>query len=183
MAERTETTEGTTEEGTQPSEPAYDIETYRHALEEARRTLNQQLEAFNDVAEKAWRIVQLNGIIATIYIAAVANALNDLRFTLLPTIIVGAGLVLMGISVYLATEGQEASRVTIGQDSDAFESVRENDPDEIVYLYKTLEDYETWIAEVHRKTKSNGETVNKSKRLLIVSVVLLTIGTVLAIGL
>lgn len=74
----------------------YDIETYRHAIEEARRTLDQQLEAFNDVADKAWRIVKLNGIIATIYVAAVANALDDLTFTLIQTIFIGFGLTFNG---------------------------------------------------------------------------------------
>lgn len=161
--------------------PAYDIATYRHALEEARRTLDQQLEAFNDIADKAWRIVQLNGIIATVYVAAVANALDDLTYTWMSVILVALGLVLMGISVYLAAEGQQAQTVTIGQSSDAFASIREHDPDEITYLYKTLADYEEWIDQVHEKTEANGDTVNSAKRLLIIGVVFITGGTIVAI--
>ena len=100
--DRTEQTEAT-DKSDKSTESAYDIETYRHAIEEARRTLDQQLDAFNDVNDKAWRIVQLNGIIATIYIAAVANALNDLTFTRLPSALIAIGLVMMGISGFVET--------------------------------------------------------------------------------
>lgn len=170
--------EGETED---EPEPAYDIETYRHALQEARHTLDQQLQAFNDVNDKAWRIVQLNGIIATVYIAAVANALNSLAVDWMSAGVVTLGLIAMAVSVFLATEGQEATTVAIGQSSDAFRSLRKTDPDEITYLYTTLEDYESWIDEVNRKTEQNGETVNTAKRLLLIGVVLIISGTVLAI--
>lgn len=157
------------------------FETYRHAITEARRTLDQQLKAFNDVNGKAWRIVQLNGIIATVYIAAVANALDGLNFTPLPASILILGLVLMGLSAYFAATGQDVEKITIGQGSDAFKSVRENDPSEIAYLYKTLEDYEQWIEEANTKTDQNGEVINRAKWLLLGGVVLITAGTVIAI--
>lgn len=163
------------------SEPEYDIESYRHAITEARRTLDQQLKAFNDVNGKAWRIVQLNGIIASVYIAAVANALDGLNFTPLPALILILGLVLLGLSAYFAATGQNVEKITIGQGSDAFESVRKNDPSEIAYLYKTLEDYEQWIVEANAKTDQNGKVVNRAKWLLIGGVVLITAGTVIAI--
>ena len=173
MGEETESTETIENE----SEIEYDIETYRSAIEEARRTLDQQLQAFNDITNKAWRIVQLNGIVATIYVSAVVNAADILTFTLPAIILIGTGLILMSGSVLLAAEGQEAKKTTIGQGSDAFESVRKNDPKEIAYLYKTLEDYESWIDEVNSKTERNGSRVNCSKRLLILGVVFITIGT------
>ncbi|WP_226006037.1 hypothetical protein [Natrinema salinisoli] len=179
--ESDETGDASKDEDEAATEPAYDIETYRHALEEARRTLDQQLEAFNDVTDKAWRIVQMNGIIATVYTAAVANALPELSFTYLSGIPIGLGLILLGVSVYLATEGQEAQTVTIGQSSDAFESLRATDPPEIAYLYETLKDYETWIDQVNEKTTTNGDTVNTAKRALIVGVVFIVIGTLLAV--
>lgn len=160
--------------------PEYEIETYRHALDEARRTLDQQLEAFNDVNEKAWRIVQLNGLIATVYVAAVANALDGLTFSMYSILFVSVGLVIMGFSVFLAAEGQEATKVTIGQSTDAFESLRSTDPSEIAYLYKTLQDYESWIAQVNKKTEINAETINWAKRLSIIGVVFIVGGTVLA---
>jgi len=161
-------------------EPSYDIESYRHALEEAQRTLDQQLEAFNDINEKAWRIVRLNGLIATVYVAAMVNALEGLTFSIHSMILIISGLSTMAASVFLAASGQEAKTVTIGQGPDAFESLRDNDPSEITYLYKTIEDYESWIDQVNRKTKKNGATVNLAKWLSIISVVFITGGTVLA---
>lgn len=165
------------------AEPTYDVETYRHALQEARRTLDHQLKAFNDVNDKAWRIVQFNGIIATVYIAAVANAIGSLTLEPIPVGVIVAGLVSIGASAFLAAEGQKATKVTIGQSTDAFESLRENDPSEIAYLYKTLEDYEDWIDEVNEKTESNGSMINTAKWLMIIGVVLITSGTVLVIEL
>lgn len=180
MADQTETEDSMKDHVSPDSDPAYDIETYRHAIQEARRTLDQQLKAFNDVNGKAWRIVQLNGIIATIYISAVANALGDLQLTLIPTGLLSLGLISMACSAYLAANGQDVRKVTIGQGTDAFESIRQTDPSEIEYLYKTLEDYEDWIEEVNRKSEQNGEIVNKSKWLLIGGVILITAGTILA---
>jgi hypothetical protein len=161
-------------------EPDYDIESYRHALEEARRTLDQQLDAFNDVNEKAWRIVQLNGLIATVYVSAVANAMEGLTFSIRPIILIISGLTMMAASVFLAASGQEAKTVTIGQGPEAFESLRDNDPSEIAYLYETLKDYESWIDQVSGKTEKNGETVNIAKWLSILGVVFISGGTVFA---
>ncbi len=157
MTEQTEVSDRTEDmDDGADTEPAYDLDAYRHALDEARRTIDQQLEAFNDVADKAWRIVQLNGIIATVYIAAAANALPELSITSPNDGIIVVGLTCLGMSVYLAAEGQEAQTVVIGQSSDEFESVRSSDPSEIAYLYNTLADYETWIDQVHTKTEYNG---------------------------
>ncbi|WP_338756253.1 hypothetical protein V9T20_05860 [Halobacterium salinarum] len=172
--------EDQTDDTEEEQEPAYDIESYRHALTEARRTLDQQLQAFNDVNEKAWRIVQLNGLIATVYVTAVANALDGLTFSVCSILLVALGLSSMGVSVLLASEGQKATTVNIGQSAEAFESLRSNDPPEIKYLYRTLEDYESWISQVNEKTEINGTTVNRAKRLSIIGVVFITVGSILA---
>ena len=182
MADEQDTvTEETEAEESEAVEPAYDIETYRHAIEEARRTLDQQLNAFNDVGEKAWRIVQLNGIVATIYISAIANALGSLQFTTLATGFIGGGLCALGLSAYLVVNGQDAQVVFIGQSTHSFAQVRKYDPPEIAYLYKTLESYECWIESVGEKTEQNGTAVNNGKYAFLIGVALITIGTVLAV--
>jgi hypothetical protein len=177
MSESTEATE--TAEG--ETEIEYDIETYQHTIEEARRTLDQQLQAFNDVSKKGWRIVQLNGIIATIYVSAIANSLDNLTLSNSSLGVIGFGLVFMALSVFYTMTGQEAEDVKIGQGPKAFESVRENDPEEIAYLYKTIDDYESWIENVSSKTEYNKRVVNISKMFLLVGVGFITIGTFLAI--
>jgi len=48
-------------------------ETYQHAVEDARITHANQLEAYNDVNERAWRIVRLNGLVATIFVAGISG--------------------------------------------------------------------------------------------------------------
>ena len=131
----------------EPSDPdsTYDLETYRHALEEARRTWNQELAAFNDIAEKSWRLVRINGIVVTIYIAAMANALSNLVIGVRAGVIIGAGLLSLGISTYLALNGQQAEEVPVGQSTESFERVRKHDPEEIVYFVETLKSHEKGI--------------------------------------
>lgn len=163
------------------SELAYDIETYRRALEEARRTWDQQLDAFNDVAEKAWRVVRLNGLVATVYIAAIANAPPNISISTSTGLIIGSGLFLLAISTYLAVNGQQAQRVSVGQGTEAFTAVRKHDPAEIVYLYETLKDYEDGIEGVAEKTEQNGDTVNQAKFVFLIGVGFITAGTLLGL--
>lgn len=162
-------------------DPAYDLETYRHALEEARRTWDQELDAFNDVAEKSWRLVRLNGIVATIYIAAVANAPSSLVIGAYAGILIGAGLLLLGISTYLVLDGQQAQEVPVGQSTETFEGVRKHDPDEIVYLIETLKSHEKGIEQVTEGTEQNAVSVNRAKLFFLIGVGLLTTGTLIAV--
>lgn len=162
-------------------DPQYDIEAYRQAIVDARRTLDQQLTAFNDIGEKAWRLVRLNGLIATVYVAAVANTFEDLAFTPITMTIIGFGGVFLGISTLLAMIGQREHSVPIGQSPDSLRSLRETDPTEIAYLYKTIESYEQWIDIVNKRTSSNARAVNWSKYVLLCGIMLIIAGTLLAL--
>jgi len=170
-----------TETSSGETEPAYDVETYRHAIEEARRTLDQQLQAFNDVADKGWRIVQLNGIIATIYASAVVNSLSALNFSTKSLLSIFIGFFLMAVSIFLVISEQESHKIMIGQGTEAFRSMRENDPEEIVYLYETIKSYEKWIDDVGKKTKYNGRIIEAAKISLTVGVGFILTGTIGAI--
>lgn len=160
--------------------PEYDIETYRHALKDARRTHDQQLQAFNDIGEKAWRIVRLNGIIATVYIAAVANALQILTFSPLSAGLIIVGVGCLAVSALIAVIGQSEQSVFIGQSPDTLAQVREHDPQEIVYLYETLDTYESCIRQAHRRTEKNGKAVNVSKIIMLSGVGFITVGSLIA---
>lgn len=179
--EKLSTVEDSNPEEASGTDSGYDLETYRHAIEEARRSWDQLLAAYNDVAQKSWRIVRLNGIVATIYIAAIANALPNLEVRILTVGIIGAGLVSLAVSTYLAVIVQQTEDVSVGQGPEALERVREYDPDEITYLYETLRMYKEKIGEVANQTKQNGSTVNRAMSLSLIGVGLLTIGTLLAI--
>ena len=174
--------------GSSSCESEYDIETYRHAIEEARRTWDQHLDAYNDIAEKSWRIIRLNGIVVTIYIAAVANAISNLEVTLsgleidlVPVAIVVGGLASIGYSTAVALVKQQSEKVKLGQGPEAFESVREHKPKEIVYLHQTLETHSNGIKQVAEKTEENAVPVNRAYLFSIGGVGLLTIGTLLGI--
>jgi type IV secretory pathway TrbF-like protein len=159
----------------------YDIETYRHALQEARRSWDQHLDAYNDVAEKSWRIVRLNGIVVTIYIAAVASGLSRFESGIIGTTLFAAGLLSLAISTYLAARNQETEEVLLGQGPDAFERVRKYKPPEVVYLHATLEAHEDGIEQVAETTKENAVPVNRANLLSLIGIGLLTVGTLVAV--
>lgn len=183
----TETDSQSTQDSSETeSAPGYDIETYRTALEEARRTFDHQLQAYNDVSEKAWRIFRLNTIGVSIYLALVANVLInqnspiDLTATNEAIGVSVLGLLMLAVSTYLVLNGQQAVKLYVGLGTDSFESVRKKDPSEIAYLYKTLQAYETAIEQAEKKTNTNGTTVNWAKGLSMVGITFLFLGAVLS---
>lgn len=172
------TTDGSSE-AEDESEATYDIETYRHAIKEARRTHDQQLDAFNDVGEKGWRVVRLNGIFSAIYIAGIANALNGVGFGPWAKACIVVGFVCIGVSTATAMFGQRHRTVKLGLSPTAFERVREHEPPENIFLYYTLKDYESSIKDVNAKTEENGNAITISKVAFALGVGFITIGTLL----
>jgi hypothetical protein len=172
-------------DGNSSSDPVSpsELESFRHAIEEARRTHDQQLTAFEDIDNKAWRLVQLNGIISTIYVSAVANALELLSFTVLSKVVIVLGLVFIGLSTILGIVGQRERSVKVGQSPESFESLRKNYPDEFTYLDETLCSYERWIGENEQKTTRNDFVVTIGKLSSLVGIGFITVGLLISVEL
>lgn len=153
-----------------------EIEALRLGLEDAKRTHNEALVAFSEVSEKAWRIVQLNGIVATIFASAVVSSPDSLSFTLIPILSLFIGFILIGLSTWEATAGQEATKLNLGQSSDALASLRDHRPAESKYIEETLKSYESWIDECIQKTEKNGRIVNRAKSESLGGIALITLG-------
>jgi hypothetical protein len=162
---------------------SHSIESLRLGLEDARRTHDQQLEAFNDIGEKAWRIVRLNGIVATIYVAVIANTFrNTLSFTLISFTLISSGLALLLISALVSLSGQREQSVIVGNSPEAFSKLREHEPNERVYLKETLKGYEHWIQKTSEQTDSNGKAVRTAKYCCIAGVSFIMLGTIIAVA-
>lgn len=159
-----------------------DVDSYQHAIDDAQRTLNQQLVAFNDISEKSWRIVRFNLLISTLFIGIFTNISKSSSFQRINIILILFGSIGFILSTIIAIIGQTGKSVSIGINTKSFKSVRENDPREIVYLYMALEEYEKAIESTHKKTMQNRKCIQISKWLTLAGATFLSIGIVLVAG-
>ncbi|WP_125920003.1 hypothetical protein [Haloparvum sedimenti] len=156
-----------------------DPESYKRALEDARLTHANQLEAYNDVNERAWRVVKLNGIISTILIAAITNSQNFIPTEGSLLLIFAIGGLLIIASTVLAMIGQRAKYVSLGPEPEFYQRVRELNSPEIEYLIGTLRGYEGWIEDIGEKTENNSTKVSCAMYLSLLGVGIILVGTII----
>jgi len=157
----------------------YNVETFRHAIEDARRTHEYQIEAYDDIDEKSWRVLRFNGVVATV---AVAGAVNlSPPFSTFVWVFALGGLGCLVYSTYLALDGQPENEITVGPSGDDFQTVVEKNPQEPVYLSWMVQNYADYTEEGVEKVEKNAEAVDRAKVFTIIGVgVLLTSGLLYA---
>lgn len=125
------------------------------ALEDARRTLDEQLVSVNDISRKGWRVLQFNGLVATVAVALLPTVLSneELGVTLIGLFSVAIGLFV--VSTVIAYRIQHPQNVVNGPGTDVYRHVSDYDYPENQYLREILERYATGIDTVRETTKSN----------------------------
>jgi len=154
-------------------------EARHHALEDARRVLDHELQSLNDVTQKSWRIVQFNGLVATVFAALVPiqSGLNQL--TLIPGLALAAAAVVLGYSTYTAFQTQERERVRTGPETDMYRTVSNHDYEEDDYLSHALRIHADDIDAMQPTTEDKSEDVDSALLTSILGVILLVTGTLL----
>lgn len=121
-----------------------------HALTDARRTLNEHLVSVNDMSRKGWRVLQFNGIVATVVAALIPTQFTLSDFSLITVILLAIFLLMYIISTYFAYKIQRPRGVEMGPSSDVFRYAAEYDYPEDEYLAEILETYADAIDSVGR---------------------------------
>lgn len=172
MESKVEETEAQESGGTDSS-----TEARHHALEDARRVLDHELQSLNDVTRKSWRIVQFNGLVATVFAALVPiqSGLNEL--TLIPGLILTAAALVLGYSTYTAFQTQERERVRTGPETDMYRAVSDHDYEEDEYLSHALRIHADDIDAMQPTTENKSEDVDRALLTSILGVILLVVGT------
>lgn len=154
-------------------------EARRHALEDARRVLDHELQSLNDITQKSWRIVQFNGLVATVFAALVPiqSGLNQL--TLIPGLILAAAALVLGYSTYTAFQTQERERVRTGPETDMYRAVSDHKYEEDEYLSHALRIHAEDIDAMQPTTEDKSEDVDRALLTSILGVILLMAGTLL----
>lgn len=176
--ENTNSEEGTNSwEDRNPEE--YNLETFRQAIEDVRRTHAYQIEAYDDIDEKSWRILQFDGVVATVATAGIVNLQPPFPWYVWSLSLGGfAGL---AISTYLALDGQPENRITVGPGTNDFQKVNSMNPEEAVYLSWMVRNYTKYFEEGVEKVERNAEAIDRAKVFSIISVgLLLTSGLLYA---
>lgn len=127
----------------------------RHALTDARRTLNEHLVAVNDMSRKGWRVLQFNGIVATVVAALVPTQFSLSDFSLITVVLLALYLLLFVVSTYFAYRIQRPKGVDMGPSSDAFRHTSEYDYPEDEYLTEIIG---TYANAIDRVGESNTES-------------------------
>lgn len=133
----------------------------RHAIEDARRSLDEQLQEVNDISLKSWRAIKFNGLILTI-VASISPFGPFEAPAGLPSVVMGIVVVVMVISTYLSLKIQRPNQVYNGPDTENFEKVCEDDFSEGEYLSSALQGYYTAIRQVQQLNEDNADRLEWS---------------------
>lgn len=176
MESSVEETEKQEEESEETDSPT---EARRHALEDARRVLDHELQSLNDVTRKSWRIVQFNGLVATIFAALVPiqSGLNQL--ILIPGLVLAAAVLILGYSTYTAFQTQERERVRTGPETDMYRAVSDHGYEEDEYLSHALRIHADGIDDMQPTAENKSEYVDRALLTSILGVIFLLAGTLL----
>jgi hypothetical protein len=151
----------------------------RHALEDARRVLDHELQSLNDVTRKSWRIVQFNGLVATVFAALVPMQSELSQLNLISGPILAVAALLLGHSTYTAFQTQERESVRTGPETDMYRAISDHNYEEDEYLSHALRIHADDIDAIKPTTENKSEDVNKALLTSILGVILLVAGTLL----
>jgi len=155
----------------------YNVNTFREALEDARRTHDQQLQAYNDVNDRNWRVLRFNGIIATVSVAAAASVSSDIEIQ--TAIVLLTGTLFLSYSSYRLIYKTPVTKVTLGPSKGDLKTVSDKNPPESVYLDWMVGLYSEWTESVKAATKKNSDNIELAKLLSVVGTALLIGGGLL----
>jgi len=142
-------------------------EARRHALDDARRVLDQELQSLNDITQKAWRVVQFNGLVATVFAKPRTHPIqsNSDNTTLRnPT---RRAVISLGYSTYRAFQTQQRESISTGPETDMFRAVAKHNYDEVDYLSRAINIHSDCFDKVQSKTEDKSQYLTKHPRLAV----------------
>lgn len=162
-----------------PEETDTSTEARRYALQDARRVLDHELQSLNDVTQKSWRIVQFNGLVATVFAALVPIQSGLSQLTPIPGLVLATAALFLGHSTYTAFQTQERESVRTGPETDMYRALSNHNYEEDEYLSHALRIHADDIDAIQPTTKDKSEDVDKALLTSILGVILLVAGTLL----
>lgn len=154
-------------------------EARHHALEDARRVLDHELQSLNDVTQKAWRVVQFNGLVATVFAALVPTRSGLTQLGPISGLLLVGAVIALGYSTYTAYRTQERESVNTGPETDMYRAVADHSYEEDDYLSHSLKIHANCLDSLHPSTEEKSEDVDEALLTSVLGVILLVVGTLL----
>lgn len=141
----------------------YNEETFYRMLEDARRTHREQLQAYNDVDDKRWRVLQFNGIIATVAMAGVVNLSEGIPVLVL--VLIGVGALCLGVSTYYLLKGSPNQTAILGPSREKMTEIADMNPSPPVYCHWMTKQYLNWANTMEMRVNENSSIIDCAKYL------------------
>lgn len=127
-----------------------DPDALKHAHIDAQFVLEQTIQTFSDLSDKAFRLIRLNGLVLTILVAILSNVQNTPEYVNIPSV---AAVLLFLSSTLFAIRGYMTQTFDSGVSTDVFETLRKFKLRETEYLNWILtRGYPQWIETGATKT-------------------------------
>lgn len=154
-------------------------EARQHALEDARRVLDHEFQSLNDITQKAWRVVQFNGLVATVFAALVPTRSGLTQIGPISGVFLVGAIIALGYSTYTAYRTQERESVNTGPETKMYRAVANYSYDEDDYLSHSLKIHASCLDSLQPSTEEKSEDVDKALLTSILGVILLVVGSLL----
>lgn len=155
----------------------HDIETLRRLTDDSQKVLDHQLTKFGDLSTKAIQLVQVNGLIITILVAAS----SQVTLTDYLNLVSGGSVVLFGISTVFAALAYRTDAIDVGHGTMVIDTTLSRGLDEGEYLHWLLSDlYPELIEDATDSVNRKGHWLSIAIRAFLAGLVTLPAGILLA---
>ncbi|USZ68219.1 hypothetical protein NGM10_00400 [Halorussus salilacus] len=155
-----------------------DTDALAHARADAQVVLEQTIQTFTDLSDKAFRLVRLNGLVVTIVIA-ISSQIETKAYVNVASL---ASILLFICSALFAIIGYRIRTIDGGISTDAFQKLTSYKLREKEYLNWVLTlGYPKWIADGVQKTNRKERWIGYSLLAFLGGMAMLLAGTFLAI--
>jgi hypothetical protein len=148
-----------------------------HALEDARRVVDLELQSVNDLTRKAWRVVRFNGLVATVFAALVPTQSGLDQLDQFSGGFFAAAIIALGFSTYIAYRTQKREKVKTGPESGLYRALANHEYDEDDYLSRSLEIHADCLDSLNPTTEEKSENLDDAIITSVLGVILLLAGT------
>lgn len=161
-----------------------DTQTARRLSEEARETINNQLDTLDDIDAKAMSILRLNVLLVGVILTAVSVAVEIDAVVLgeLNNGYVAIGVGSLVLSTALAAITYTSSDSEVGIDGESIRAAVDASLDEEEFEAATAQSYAAWIEFNDRTNVMNAPVITLTMLLVVIGLVHLAIGVYAAVG-
>lgn len=161
-----------------------DTQTARRLSEEARETIDNQLDTLDDIDAKAMSILRLNVLLVGVILTAVSVAVEIDAVVLgeLNNGYVAIGVGSLVLSTALAAITYTSSDSEVGIDGESIRAAVDASLDEEEFEAATAQSYAAWIEFNDRTNVMNAPVITLTMLLVVIGLVHLAIGVYAAVG-